>query len=309
MSATIEDVSPIAVEDEVAETAFGARRPASFGEQLVELGRTSWPPVALFVVFILGWQAVTVVFKVPRYLLPAPTDIIEVVQTEKGLILLDAMRTTFLSAILGYFLAIAVGMVAAIVMTQNKLLERSLYPYAIMLQTIPIVAIAPLIVIYIGADLMPLGIGPLTIGSVTKPVVVISFIIALFPIISNGTAGLTSTDHNLLSMFELYNSSWWQRMWKLKLPAATPYIMTGLRISAGLAVIGAIVGEFIAGIGGSRGGLGYVLVSAANRVEMAFLFASALSSSLLGIIIFIAVSQLSARMLRHWHESAVKREA
>jgi NitT/TauT family transport system permease protein len=267
------------------------------------------PPVLLFLFFVTLWQAAAVILQIPHYLLPKPTEIVAVAASEKGEIILGAMWTTFLSALFGYLLAIVVGLAAAIVMTQNKLLERSLYPYAIMLQTIPIVAVAPIIVIYAGTDLVQIGLGPLTIGSVTRPVVLISFIIALFPIITNATAGLNSTDHNLVAMFELYNANWWQRMWKLRLPAALPYIMTGLRISAGLAVIGAIVGEFIAGIGGSRGGLGYVIVSAANRLEMAYLFASALSSSLLGVIIFIGVSWISARFLRHWHESAVRREA
>lgn len=271
--------------------------------------RDALPPIGLFVVFVALWQAVTAGLQVPRYILPKPTEIAAAMLDEPGSIIAGAMWTTFLTALSGYVLAIALGLLAALVMTQNKLLERSLYPYAIMLQTIPIVAIAPIIVIWAGTELIPLGIGPLVIGQVTKPVVIITLIIALFPIISNATAGLTATDHNLVTMFELYNANWWQRMWKLRLPAAMPYIMTGLRISAGLAVIGAIVGEFIAGIGGSKGGLGYVIVSYANRLQMAPLFAAALASSLLGIVIFIGVSQLSARFLRHWHESAVRREA
>jgi NitT/TauT family transport system permease protein len=276
---------------------------------LIVFVRDALPPVGLFVVFVAIWQVVVTALQVPRYILPTPLEIVGSLEGENGGILLGAMWVSFLSAICGYILAITVGLLAALIMTQNKILERSLYPYAIMLQTIPIVAIAPIIVIWTGTGKVPLGIGPLQIGEVISPVVIIAFIIALFPIISNATAGLTSTDHNLLTMFELYNANWWQRMWKLKLPAATPYIMTGLRISAGLAVIGAIVGEFIAGIGGSRGGLGYLIVSYANRLQMAPLFASALASSLLGIIIFIAVSQVSARFLRHWHESAVRREA
>jgi NitT/TauT family transport system permease protein len=276
---------------------------------LLGLIRDSLPPLGLFVVFVLLWQVIAVAFAIPHYILPKPSEILAAVMDEPGGIIAGAMWTTFLTALCGYLLAIAIGLAAALVMTQNKLLERSLYPYAIMLQTIPIVAIAPIIVIWAGTGLIPLGIGPLTIGQVTKPVVIITLIIALFPIISNATAGLTATDHNLVTMFELYNANWWQRMWKLRLPAALPYIMTGLRISAGLAVIGAIVGEFIAGIGGSKGGLGYVIVSYANRLQMAPLFAAALASSLLGIVIFIAVSQLSAGFLRHWHESAVRREA
>jgi NitT/TauT family transport system permease protein len=256
--------------------------------------RTAAPPIGTLVFFLLLWQVAVTVLQVPRYLLPPPADIVTA-WVERSDVLMTALTSTFLSALLGFGLSIVVGMTVALLMSQSKLLERSIYPYAILLQTIPIVAIAPLIVIWVGAG-MP-------------AVVTISFLISLFPIITNTAAGLTSTDHNLVSMFELYNASWWQRMVKLKLPFAVPYIMTGLRISSGLAVIGAIVGEFIAGIGGSRGGLGYVIISAANRLEMAYLFAAALASSLLGIIIFIAVSQVSSRCLRHWHESAVPREA
>jgi NitT/TauT family transport system permease protein len=135
------------------------------------------------------------------------------------------------------------------------------------------------------------------------------FIISLFPIIANTTTGLSSTDHNLVSMFELYNASWLQRTLKLKLPAALPYMMTGLRISSGMAVIGAVVGEFIAGIGGLHGGLGFLIASSAARIEMSTLFAAAVASSVLGITIFLVVNLISARYLRHWHESAVQREA
>ena len=146
-------------------------------------------------------------------------------------------------------------------------------------------------------------------GAGEGTIVAIVFVIALFPIIANTTTGLTSTDHNLVSMFELYNASWWQRTLKLKLPAALPYMMTGLRISAGMAVIGAVVGEFIAGIGGLRGGLGFLIASSAARIEMSTLFAAAVASSILGITIFVVVNLISARYLRHWHESAVQREA
>jgi NitT/TauT family transport system permease protein len=252
------------------------------------------PPVGVFVILVVVWQVAVVLLRVPRYLVPSPTDIIAAAIARGG-DLLVALTSTFLSALLGFGLSIVIGMSVALIMSQSKLLERSLYPYAITLQTIPIVAIAPLIVIWVGAG-MP-------------AVVIISFLISLFPIISNTTTGLTSTDHNLLSMFELYNANWWQRMIKLRLPFALPYIMTGLRISSGLAVIGAIVGEFIAGIGGLRGGLGYVIISAANHLEMPYLFASALASALLGITIFIGISLVSAAFLRHWHESAVHREA
>ena len=247
----------------------------------------------MFIVLIITWETVCKVFQIQRFLLPAPTDVVEA-WIENRESLLGALLSTFLSALIGFGAAIVVGMSIALLMSQSKILERSIFPYAVLLQTIPIVAIAPLIVIWFGAG-MP-------------AVVVIAFLISLFPIITNTTAGLVSTDHNLVAMFELYNASWWQRMVKLKFPAALPYIMTGLRISSGLAVIGAIVGEFIAGIGGLRGGIGYVITSAAAQIKMPYLFAAALTSSILGIAIFILVSFISTRFLRHWHESAIRRE-
>ncbi|MCC6175436.1 MAG: ABC transporter permease [Chloroflexi bacterium] len=251
------------------------------------------PPLLVFVVVVATWQAWVTAFSVPRYLVPAPTDVVSA-WLENRDNLIGALISTFVSALFGFGLAIVVGMSIALLMAQSKLIERSIFPYAVLLQTIPIVAIAPLIVIWFGAGM--------------SAVVTIAFLISLFPIVTNTTAGLLSTDHNLVAMFELYNANWWQRMVKLKLPFALPYIMTGLRISSGLAVIGAIVGEFIAGIGGMRGGIGYVITSAAAQIKMPYLFAAALTSSILGIIIFIVVSIVSARFLHHWHESAVQRE-
>jgi NitT/TauT family transport system permease protein len=262
-------------------------------ERITGALRTAAPPVGVFALFIVAWQLLCTALNIPHYLLPKPTDVVGAF-SEKADILSTALVSTFTSALIGLGLAVLIGMSTALVMSQSKLVERSIYPFAILLQTIPLIAYAPLIVIWVGAGM--------------NAVVTISFIIALFPMISNTVAGLTSTDHNLVSMFELYNANWWQRMVKLRLPAALPYIMTGLRISSGLAVIGAIIGEFIAGIGGLRGGLGYVIVSAANRLEMSYLFAAALSSSVLGLAIFIGVNMVSNRFLRHWHESAVQRE-
>ena len=247
----------------------------------------------LFIVFIGVWEGLCRALNVPRYLLPAPSDVVQA-WIENSSSLLIALASTFMSALIGFGLAIVIGITVALLMSQNKLIERSIFPYAVLLQTIPIVAIAPLIVIWVKDS--------------RNAVVVIAFLISLFPIITNTAAGLTSTDHNLVAMFELYNANWWQRTWKLKFPAALPYIMTGLRISSGLSVIGAIVGEFIAGIGGLRGGIGYVLTAAMAQIKMPYLFAAAFTSSLLGIAIFIIVSILSNRFLRHWHESAIRRE-
>jgi NitT/TauT family transport system permease protein len=251
------------------------------------------PPVLMFVILVSAWEIICRVFNVPRILLPSPSEIVQA-WIENRDSLLVALFSTFLTALIGFGFSIVVGVSVALLMSQSKLIERSIFPYAVLLQTIPIVAIAPLIVIWVKDS--------------RNAVIVIAFLISLFPIITNTAAGLTSTDHNLVAMFELYNANWWQRTVKLKFPAALPYIMTGLRISSGLSVIGAIVGEFIAGIGGLRGGIGYVLTSAMAQIKMPYLFAAAFTSSLLGIAIFVIVSILSNRFLRHWHESAIRRE-
>jgi NitT/TauT family transport system permease protein len=256
--------------------------------------RIALPPVAAFVVLVGTWQLVVTALNVPHYLVPAPTAVFAAATT-RWVDLWTAITTTFLAALVGLSLSIVVGVSAALVMSQSKVLERTFYPYAVILQTIPIVAIAPLVVIWLGAG--------------TPAVIVISFLISLFPMISNSAAGLSSTDHNLVNMFELYNANWWQRIVKLKLPFALPYIMAGLRISSGLSIIGAIVGEFVGGIAGQRGGLGYVLTAAAIRLDMPYLFSAAFASALLGITIFIVVSFIQDLTLRHWHESAVAREA
>ena len=256
--------------------------------------RSAVPPLIAFVVLIAVWQGAVTAAAIPKYLLPAPTDVVVAAVARAG-DLWSAITTTFLAALVGLGISIVVGVTFSLAMAQSKVLERSFYPYAVILQTIPIVAIAPLIVIWLGAG--------------TPAVITVSFLISLFPMISNTTAGLNSTDHNLVNMFELYNANWWQRIVKLKLPFALPYIMTGLRISSGLAIIGAIVGEFVGGIGGQRGGLGYVLTAAAIRLDMPYLFAAAVASAMLGIVIFLVVSFVQDLTLRHWHESAVAREA
>jgi NitT/TauT family transport system permease protein len=256
--------------------------------------REAAPPVIAFVVLIGAWQLFVTLLNFPLYILPPPTAVFGAVIMRWG-DLWAALTTTFLAALVGLGLSVVVGIVSALIMAQSKVLERSFYPYAVILQTIPIIAIAPLVVIWLGAG--------------TPSVIVISFLISLFPMISNTTAGLSSTDHNLVNMFELYNANWWQRIVKLKFPCALPYIMTGLRISSGLAIIGAIVGEFVGGIAGQRGGLGYVLTAAAIRLDMPYLFAAAFASAMLGISIFIVVSFAQNLSLRHWHESAVAREA
>lgn len=251
------------------------------------------PPVLLLVVVLAAWQVVTVVSDIPIYLLPGPIQILRSAVEQRGDLWIS-IQTTFVPTIIGYVLSIVLGCGVAFVMSLSKAVERSIYPYAIVLQTIPIVAIAPLIVIWFGAG--------------TVAIIIITVIIAVFPMISNTVLGLTSTDHNLIDLMRLYNATPLQTMTKLRGPFALPHIMGGMKISAGLSVIGAIVGEFIAGLGGGQGGLGYAITSAALHLQIPYLFANALASSLLGICIFVAVSLLARLVLGQWHESSTRKE-
>lgn len=250
-----------------------------------------WSPPAVVFLLVLGsWQAACELLKIPSYLLPTPGEIVKAGWLNR-VELWGAIGRTFAAAVFGYLSSVVVGVALALIMSQSKILERSLYPYAVILQTIPIVAIAPLIVIWVGAG--------------TSAIVVIAFLIALFPMISNANFGFISTEPGLVTLMRLYGASRWQTTWKLRFPHALPDIFTGMRISAGLAVIGAIVGEFIAGIGGGRGGLGYVIIEAANQMQVPLLFAAALASSVLGIVIFLIVGWAGRRIIGHWHASAV----
>jgi len=182
----------------------------------------------------------------------------------------------------------------AIVMVQSRWVELALYPYAVLLQVTPIVAIAPLILIY----------APTT----QSAILICAWIVAFFPILSNTTQGLRSTDHNLLNLFELYGATRWQTLRFLKVPNSLPYFLAGLRIAGGLALIAAVVGEFAAGTAGKGSGLAFRIIESQYRLNIPRLFAALVLLSLTGILIFFATSLISQLLLGKWHESAVRRE-
>ncbi|WP_426454262.1 ABC transporter permease [Paenibacillus sp. S-38] len=251
------------------------------------------PPLAAFVAAAGGWEIIVKGLGIPPYILPKPSDIVEAgLANRSGLWV--SVTTTMTEAIAGFLLSILFGVAGAILLASSKWIEKSVYPYAVILQTIPIVAIAPIIVIWFGAGL--------------NAIVIIAFLIGFFPMLSNTLIGLNSTDHNMKNLFYLYNASPLQTMWRLRIPAALPYIVAGLKISCTLAVIGAIVGEYIAGIGGGQGGLGYAITVAASRLQTPYLFACGLSASLLGIGFFLLVNLFSRWMLSSWHESEMRTE-
>lgn len=250
-------------------------------------------PIIAFILFIAIWQTVPVLLGLKPFILPKPTDVVNAAIIDWHL-LWPAVQITVVESIIGFLVSAVIGILVSVLLASSKILERSIYPYAIILQTIPVVAVAPIVVIWFGAGF--------------NSIIVISFLIGFFPVISNTLMGLNSVDKNMDDLFTLYNASKWQRMWKLRIPSALPYIMAGLKISCTLSIVGAIVGEYIAGIGGGKGGLGYSITVAAVQVKTAYLFACGIAAAILGIVFYLLVSLFANFMLKSWHESAMKNE-
>jgi NitT/TauT family transport system permease protein len=239
------------------------------------------PPLIPLLVLTAGSELLIRGGIIPGFILPAPSAVVAAVALNTRE-LLAALGRTALAASLGFLLSVAVGLCAAIALSTSRLVERALYPYTVFFQTVPIIAIAPLLVIWLNYGL--------------KVVVASSFIVSVFPVIANALAGIRSTDPALLDLFRLYGASRSSTLLKLRIPAALPSILTGLRIAGGLAVIGAIVGEFITGYG-----LGDVIESAKTQQRVDLVFAAVLLASLLGLALFGLINLLSYLALRRWH--------
>ena len=254
----------------------------------------SLPPISALVIFLLLWQAVIMISGLKRFVLPSPIDVVQSF-IEKAPDLIDAAGFTLRSSSIAFVLVIFLGTVVSFVLASNKLIEKALYPYAVMLQSTPVIALAPIIIIWFG-----LGLGS---------IVVISVIIAIFAVVANTTQGLISVENNLQNLFKLYGASSNQTLLKLRLPFALPYMVTGWRIASAQVVIGSIVGEYMAGAGGGgQGGLGLVIAASSARLQTSYLFASALTSALIGVGFFLLVNFIGHLLLRNWHESAVQHE-
>ncbi len=252
------------------------------------------PPIVAFVILIGVWTGYVLAFNVSRFLLPTPADVLTSLLDNHAELLI-ALQSTAQDAFLGLLLSIVIGVSLAIVMSQSRLLERAIFPYATLAQTIPIFAIAPLI--------------DNAVGGGHTAIVLVALIIAVFPMIANTALGLSSVEQNQLNLFRMYNANRWQELIHLRLPFAVPYILTGIRVSSGLAIIGAIVGQVLLGNGGADGGgLGFEIQYAAHNGDYAWLFAAALIAALLGIVVFIVLGALGNLALRNWHESAVRQE-
>ncbi|MBV9346454.1 MAG: ABC transporter permease [Pseudolabrys sp.] len=250
-------------------------------------------PVAVLVAAVLLWQALVSAFAIPPYVLPGPGLVLATLVADWRL-LWDSLLVTLLITFEGFVLAAFGGIALAILFNQSRLVEYSLYPYAIILQVTPVVAIAPLLLIYLPQH---------------GAVLACAWIVAFFPVLANTTLGLNSVDHNLAALFELYGASRWQVLWNLKLPAALPQILAGLRIAGGLSLIGAVVAEIAAGSAGAGSGLAYRIAESGYRLNIPRMFAALLLLSLTGVVIYFALAAVSHFALRRWHESALEREA
>jgi NitT/TauT family transport system permease protein len=252
-------------------------------------------PVMVGILMLLGWEIAVRATNTPSYLLPPPSLVLTTLIQEWGQ-LFPSLLITFKITVIAFVAAAMSGLIIAVLFAQSRWIERSFFPYAVILQTTPIVAIAPLIIIWFK-------------NNTFLALVVCAWIIALFPIISNTTLGLKSADHNLVNLFKLYNASRWQTLIYLRLPSAMPYFLGGLRISGGLALIGAVVAEFVAGTGGRRSGLAYQILMSSYNLQIPRMFAALLLTTGLGVLIFVVLTLISDFLLRHWHESAVQRES
>jgi NitT/TauT family transport system permease protein len=249
-------------------------------------------PVVVLAAGIVFWEAVVRVFNIAPYVLPAPSAIARTLVSDWRVLFLSLLTT--LSTTLEGFLAAAIGgILLALLFNQSKWLEYSLFPYAIVLQVTPVIAIAPLLLIYLPQH---------------TAVVVCAWIVAFFPVLSNTTLGLNSVDRNLAGLFRLYGATRLQTLRYLKLPAALPFILGGLRIAGGLSLIGAVVAEIAAGSAGAGSGLAYRIAESGYRLEIPRMFAALLLLSFTGIVIYGVLALTSYLVLRRWHESALGKE-
>ncbi|BAZ51393.1 ABC transporter permease protein [Nostoc sp. NIES-4103] len=251
-------------------------------------------PIAIGILALVLWDVLVRLTHLPPYILPGPILVFKTLISDWN-DLFPSLLITLQITVISFIAAVISGLLIAILFTQSKWIERSLYPYAVILQTTPIVAIAPLIILWLK-------------NNTFAALVVCAWIVAFFPIVSNTTLGLNSVDRNLLNLFQLYKASRWQTLLYLRLPSAMPYFLGGLKISGGLALIGAVVAEFVAGTGGANSGIAYRILISSYNLQIPRMFAALFLTTGLGVLIFVSLSTLSDLILRKWHESAMKDE-
>jgi NitT/TauT family transport system permease protein len=250
-------------------------------------------PVAVLAAGVLVWDLVVRLNAIPPYVLPGP-ELVAATLVKDWSILWPSLLATLLTTLEGFAAAAAGGVALALLFNRSKWLKQALLPYAIILQVTPVIAIAPLLLIYLPQQ---------------TAVIVCAWIVAFFPVLSNTTLGLNSVDRNLAGLFQLYGASGVQTLRYLKLPAALPHILGGLRIAGGLSLIGAVVAEIAAGSAGAGSGLAYRIAESGYRLNIPRMFAALLLLSVAGIVIYMCLAAVSHLMLRRWHESALGKES
>lgn len=281
-----------------ADGTDAAARPVLVPERrILGLGASTWPsviaPLVVGIIVLGAWQATVTLKGIPSYVLPGPLLIGQTLVADWPT-LAGSLLVTLEITLAALAAAVVVGVSLAVLFAQSRLMERALFPYAVVLQVTPVVAIAPLIIIWA--------------NDVSLSLLICAWIVAFFPILSNTILGLNSADHNLVDLFRLYRAGRWQTMRRLRLPAALPYFLGGLKISGGLALIGAVVAEFVAGTGGSASGLAYRILESGFQLKIPRMFAALFLISATGVVIFLVTSWISHLLLRRWHESAIRRE-
>ena len=252
------------------------------------------PIVALIIIFII-WEFLVNLFSIQLYILPAPTDIFLSLNDNLSELLLATLNTLKIT-LFAFLIATLIAIGLAIIFSLSKILEISLYPITVIFQVTPVVAIAPLIIIWVGLDNAEIAI------------LILSVIVAFFPVLANTNLGFRSVDKNLKELFLINRASKWQTLTKLNLPYATPYILTGMKTSIGLALIGAVVAEFVAGTGSSAG-LSWIIIESGNRLDIAKLFSALVLLVLSGIFLFLLMSTIEYSILRRWHQSVKENES
>ncbi len=251
-------------------------------------------PIIVLILAIGGWHFVVAVNEIPHYILPGPGRVVDALITNWGS-LIESWLVTMAITGMALLLAVTVGVGLAVLFNLSKWVEMSFFPYAVVLQVTPIIAVAPLIFIYVDSKIAGL--------------LICAWIVAFFPILSNTILGLNSADHNLRDLFSVYGATRWQLLRYLQAPSALPFFLGGLRIAGGLSLIGAVVAEFVAGSGGIGSGLAFRILEASYRLQIPKMFAALLLIILTGIAIYLVTNFISHMSLRKWHESAIKRES
>ncbi len=266
------------------------RRSTTAGRERVR--RVLYPAIVA-VVLLSIWQALVVAFELPPYLVPSPAQVARTLVSDRvalGMALFSTVEVT----VLAFIVAVVVGVLISFAFVQSRAVETALFPYAVLLQVTPIVAVAPLIIVWVKDPIASM--------------VLCAALVALFPVIANTTLGLRSVDPDLQSYFRLNHATRTQTLLRLRIPSALPYFFGGLRISSGLALIGAVVAEFVAGTGGASAGLAYQIMQAGFRLDIARMFAALLLIALTGVALFAVMAWVSRAALGSWHSSEISLE-